>query len=957
MQTFLSQVAEKLSEKYQDGLGQLCIILPNRRAKLFFKTQLAQLYTKPVWAPDIYSIEDWLTELSGLRACDSLNLTFRFYKVYKELEGENAQEFEEFVKWAQVLLHDFNEIDSYLVDTKQLFDTISEARAMEVWNVDGSAPTEFQKKYMQFWNKLSLYYTAFRDSLLKENLAYQGMIFRHCADSIMSLLQNQEEEKQWKKIIFAGFNALSEAEEKIIRKLLQEGKAEIFWDADDYYLNNPAQEAGKFLRKFIGKDAAGKNREMKTPGEALSWVGSHFATSIKKIEIIGVPQKTAQAKAAGEILNNLDSGINLQDTALVLADEQLLVPVINSLPEKVDKANITMGYPLKNSPFAGLADAILRLQENPVRMNFSGKGFKFYFRDILSLLSHPYMAFIINISEGHLEMFNTISKRIKDENRIFVRPKDLEKLAEKHLAEFDSIRPIFQDWEDKPEVALKCLLDIINLMGQEIEKQHSQNLKLIESEYLFYYAKLTRQCLSLTKEFPEIKNLKSLRVIFSQLLSNQSLPFYGEPLSGLQIMGMLETRVLDFKTIILLSANEGTLPAGKSNNSFIPYEIKRSFNIPTYTEKDAVFAYHFYRLLQRAENIYLLYNTESDSFGSGEKSRFISQLIHELPKINKAVEITERLMVMPMPVNQPEKVSIAKSPEVFEKLEKLCNYGLSPSALNTYNTCPLDFYYKYIAGLREETEVEETVEAASMGTFIHDTLHKMYLPVKGKILKAGDIDIMLKNAEELTKEEFRKKFSEADLSSGKNLLTLNIAINFIKNFLIKEKEHLGRLALENQYITIKSLEEKLEAEFTITVDGKDKQIKIRGTADRIDMAGNTIRLIDYKTGTVQDNDIRLEDISQALDPGKGKSLQLLLYSLLYLDKFPEENNPLNSGIVSFKKLSAGLMKLQVEKRAEITKSDMDGLKINLKELLQGLFEKDTPFEHRKEAEYCAFCNG
>ncbi|MBA3901981.1 MAG: PD-(D/E)XK nuclease family protein, partial [Bacteroidetes bacterium] len=249
MQTFLSQLAQRLSEKYKDDLSKLCIILPNRRAKLFFKTQLSQLNTKPIWAPDIYSIEDWLTELSGLQACDNLNLTFRFYKVYKEIEGNQAQEFDEFVKWAQVLLHDFNEIDSYLVDTQKLFNTISEAHAMEVWNVDGTAPTEFQKNYLKFWKQLGLYYTAFKEFILKENLAYQGLIFRHCSDDILSLLEKNESNGQWKKLVFAGFNALSEAEEKIIRTLLLEGKAEIFWDADDYYLNNPAQEAGKFLRK------------------------------------------------------------------------------------------------------------------------------------------------------------------------------------------------------------------------------------------------------------------------------------------------------------------------------------------------------------------------------------------------------------------------------------------------------------------------------------------------------------------------------------------------------------------------------------------------------------------------------------------------------------------------------------------------------------------------------------
>jgi ATP-dependent helicase/nuclease subunit B len=955
MQTFLSQLAHHLSEKHKDDLSKLCVILPNRRAKLFFKTQLSLIHGKPIWAPDIYSIEDWLTELSGLKACDNLNLTFRFYKVYTDLEGSNAQEFDEFVKWAQVLLHDFNEIDAYLVDTQKLFASISEAHAMEVWNVDGSAPTEFQKNYLKFWKQLGLYYARFKEFLLKENLAYQGLIFRHCSDDILNLLAKSEPGQGWKKLIFAGFNALSEAEEKIIRTLLMEEKAEIFWDADDYYLNNPSQEAGKFLRKYIGKEASEKNKTLNSQGKDISWIGNYFKNSPKNIHVIGVPQKTAQAKAAGEILSTMPEGANLQDTALVLADEKLLIPVINALPENIDKANITMGYPLKNAPFAGLADAALKIQENPVRMNFKGKNFKFYYKDVVLLLSHPYMGYLKNISIKHKELLIHIISRIRIENRIFLRPKDLEKLAEGFENEYQLIKPLFEDWEDNPEKALNCLLNLVNLLGSEIEKQNQQNNHLIESEYLYLYAKLIRQTIALQKEYQEIKNLHTLRLIFSQLVSAQALPFYGEPLSGLQIMGMLETRTLDFKTIILLSANEGTLPSGKSNNSFIPYEIKKRFGIPTYTEKDAIFAYHFYRLIQRAENIYLLYNTETDEMGSGEKSRFIAQMMHELPKINSAIHFTERLMAMPLPQNKSVLPSVKKSAEILEKIENLCKKGISPSALNNFNNCPLDFYFKYIAGLRADEEVEETIEAASMGTAIHDVLHKLYLPFIGKIIKVSDIDDMFKQIEEMTKEEFIKKFSNNDLSSGKNLLTLNISVNFIRNFLKKEKEYITSLSAENQFLTIQHLEETLEAELHIKTSGTEKVVKIKGTADRIDKIGKSIRLIDYKTGNVKPEDLKMQEMSQIADPEKGKSLQLLLYSLMYLTKYPQGNEPIQSGIIGFKKLSAGLMKLEMDGKSGILPSDIEELKIHLSALLSSLFDENIPFEHKADSKYCQFC--
>jgi ATP-dependent helicase/nuclease subunit B len=949
MQTFLSITARHLVEKYGERISDISIILPSRRAGLFLKTELAKAYGKPIWSPQIFSIEDFVASLSGLKSTDNTTLLFTFYEVYKSIEKEKSQTFDEFIYWAQVLLHDFNEIDSYLVNTDELFSTINEIRAIEVWNVSGVPPTEFQKKYLQFWESLNVYYTALKSFLLEKNTGYQGLIFRVAAEKI-----DQKQNEIIKPVVFAGFNALSKAEEKIISTLHDYGKAEILWDSDEYYLENSDQEAGRFLRKYIGKDGADNllwHSIDKKGKENIKWKFDLLSTEPKNISVIGVPYSIGQAKATGDILNNIPKE-KITKTAVVLADEKLLIPVLNSIPPAIEHVNVTMGYPLKNSAAAGLTEALFLLQENARKLGREN-DFKFYFKDILRLLAHPVVKKVKAKNKKTYSILQLLERKIIKSNRVFISPSEIEKLiAENGFDDFSSL--IYSDWKNDATETLEKISAILEIVYEKLLSDEQEIQNVLETEQFALLLKVLNLVKNYIKDFKAFDDIKTLKVVFNQLLSMESTPFYGEPLLGLQVMGMLETRTLDFENIILLSTNEGTLPSGKSNNSFLPFDIKKKFKIPIYTEKDAVFAYHFYRMIQRAKNVHVLYNTETDELGSGEKSRFLLQIMEELPKINPAVSISEYIVAVNLPSTAKEQpVSIIKTPDILKKIYEHAEYGFSPSAISTYINCPLDFYFKYIAGLKEEEEIEETIEASTMGSFIHDALNELYKPFINKSISAVDIDFLKPLVKPELKKAFNKKFSDNEVLKGKNFLTYNIAAGFISNFLDYEKQSLEK---SKSPIIIDSLEKVIEVEKELIFGRTTRKVKFRGTADRIESSGNILRILDYKTGSVDPKDLKIDEIDDLLLPEKSKSLQLLMYS--YISSLNEQNKgkEIIPGIICLKKISAGIMHLNFANNSPVDNKVINEFEIFLNGVLQELFNPEIPFEHREDAEYCVFCN-
>ncbi len=950
MQSFLEKTVKYVCDKYGDNISDLCIVLPNRRSGLFLKTHLSKHLKKTFWPPEIYATEDFVALLAELEIADSTTLLFELYETIKKQSKKELESFDEFSKWGQILLSDFNEIDSYLVNASQLFGNLKDIKELESWSLNNEEGlTDFQKKYLEFWKSLGEYYPDFSKRLLSKHQAYQGLAYRIVSEK----LEERITKYAWKKIIFAGFNALNKAEESIIEKLLILDKAEIIWDTDAYYINSPNQEAGRFIRRYneFGTFKKFKDRSVVFEEQLLS-------TEKKFITVIGAAKNVAQAKVAGSLVSDIKkTDPRLQNTALVLADENLLFPVLHSLPDNLEEINVTMGYPLKNTPVAGYFDLVFSLHENALKLSKGKIPYSYYHTDIIKLLSHPYTAFALSeIGDSH--SIKSLVQIIQKRNIVFAGVSTLEKIAvETNCAdEFALLLPVFKHWQ-QPDDALACVHYLIDTLKNTIVAQQNkqgENKANLELEYLFAFTKIIKRIHTLMMDYPSsISDLKTLRNILNQIIRSTTLPFYGEPLMGLQVMGMLETRTLDFENVILLSCNEDILPSGKSANSFIPFELKRVFGLPVYSDKDAIFAYHFYRLLQRATTIYLLYNTESDALGSGEKSRFLTQLIYELPKINPNVVITEKLVNIPITsTNKENKIIIEKTPAIIETLKAKAEYGFSPSLLNKYRNCSLQFYFHAIAGLKEAKEVEETIGADMLGNVIHEILEKLFLPFTGKKITVANIKEIKKNVESFTISAFEKEYSKSEMGYGKNLLTLKVALKFITNFLAAEIETINRSEKISQPIIIKALEQELET--FITVDSE--KIKIKGKADRIDSIGKITRIVDYKTGVVTNKELKLVDWNEIrTDSSLAKSFQLLMYAYMYQKMNPSITENIISGIITFRELSIGLKTVKVNNSELLNTSVLNEFEMQLKQLLKDIFDPSLPFLQTTELANCEYC--
>ena len=933
MKAFLEDVAQYVIDNHNEDLDKVTIIFPNKRASLFFKKYLSNLVNKTFWAPNLLSIEEFVENLVELKVVDATHLLLQFYDIHKSIEKENSQTLDEFTRWAQQLLHDFNEIDLHLIHSKKFFNFINENRALEVWNLNQSEITEFQKQYLDFWKKMDVYYHQLRDKLHSLNIAYQGMAYRQAAENATSLSKSIHN-----PLIFAGFNALTEAEEIIITHLVSEKKAVTLWDSDSYYTENKSQEAGVFLRKH-------KVNPLFSNNKTFMWDNNHFNTSHKQVQIHGVSGNINMVKFASNLLQSMANEHTLTNTALVLANENLLVPVLQSLPDNIANINVTMGYPLKNSPFFDFFELCLVLQENAFKKNGM-----YYYNDLIKVITHPTIALNHNITVKLSRFVSIITLK----NKIYISAAEFIRFLDQANDSLTAyILPLFIHWENNPQKCIASFLQFIDgyLIAQK-ELKHSID-KQLENEFLYEFTKEFKKLTLLIEKHKSISELKTLKKFLKQIIQQKTLPFYGEPLSGLQIMGVLETRTIDFENIILLSANEDILPTGKTYNSFIPFEIKKAFKLPAYYEKDAIFAYHFYRLLQRSKNVHILYNTEAGGFTNPDKSRYVTQIVHELPKYNTHISINEHIAHLPVAVAKKTKTEIAKNKSVIDSIKKYLQKGTSASALNTYKNCPLDFYYKYILRLKEIENVEEIIEASTYGSYLHKTLENLYKPHENKVLKVSDIDTITAKSEQELYSSFTADYTKEDLASGENLLLFTLAKKQLSHFLSKEKELLNKLSKTGQSLTYVSSEINLKKEISLS----DFSFIVNGQIDRIDRIGNTVRIIDYKTGKVESKNVMLKSINGIFQEKEtDKAIQLLTY--LYLtNELPSVINFENTaGIVSFKALNQGFIPLKIEKETKITSTDLEVFEQEIKLLITDMLNTNQPFEHNKDAKYCSFCN-
>jgi len=952
MQAFLHQVANHIKTNFTD-YRDVCVVMPNRRAGLYLKKYLAEDIEKPVFAPDIFSIEDFFIKVSGLQMIDPVGLLFIFYEVHQEIEEEKAQPFDEFIRWARTLLSDFNEIDTHLVDAKQIFTFLNEVKAIEKWNPEGQDLTDIEKEYLAFYRSLYKYYQSLRKKLEQSNTAYQGMIWRQLAENTDVL-----DGLPWRRIIFAGFNALTTSEEVIVKHLQQSGIVELLWDADEYYVDDHRQEAGYFLRKYF----------QQYKKDDLNWIGTYFKDSKKDIQIIGVPKNVAQAGIASSILSQLSEKAkastgeayeDLQNTALVLADENLLIPVLNALPADVGPYNVTMGLSVKQSNLYQLFIQIVKLYENAERFGeLEEKQVKgFYYFDLIKLFQQPYLANFCDLSE--------LIRDIKVSNRVFYSIAHILQILDDYDLPLKGVlKRIFSDISAEPLPLIDLMTYLIAFFRDwMIElKKTDEAIADAELEYLYHFSKITGRLKSLFTTYPFVNTLKSLREILNSIAMMSKVPFYGEPLKGMQIMGMLETRNLDFENVIMLSVNEGTLPSSGIGNSFIPYDIQRQFGLPTFQEKNAVFAYHFYRLLQRANNIHLTHNTEPNDLGGGEKSRFIRQLVQEMPIYNSNIKLRELVENLPAPEKKATlPISIEKSEGVSEKLLQKAKSGFSPTSLNRYRRCALQFYLQDILRIEETEEVEETMEARTIGLIVHETLEKLFEKFKGKKLIGDDVSKMKKILDAQLKEVFALQYSEGEIRFGKNRLIYEVIRNFLKSYLKYESDFLKKLESKGSRLSILKLEEELAA--SVQLGDGSVDVKLRGNVDRMDEIDGVVRIIDYKTGDVKATELSLTDWNDFDDGSKlDKAFQVLMYAWLVQQSSGTQNPQYESGVISMRKLSEGFIRFAMKpdkggrKNTVVDKAILSNFEQYLRQILEELFDQGIPFEQTMDVEVCERCN-
>jgi len=863
MQSFISETLEDIQKKTK-SFENVIFILPSQRAKIFLKQELKDKIDIG-FLPEILNIEQFIHQISEIQKVDSIQLLFYFYEIYKKNET-SPDSFDIFSSWASTVLQDFNEIDQHLVDSKSIFTYIKDIERLKKWSVKGTfQETDLIKNHQSFLEKLYQYYTAFYQFLLSENIGYHGVLYRESCNKIYDYLKKTNH----KKFVFIGFNALNKAEEFIFQKVFEYGNAEIYWDIDAAFLKSNHQ-AGNFIRKYQTSWKYFEKNPLKT-------IGNTFLSE-KKIHIIGAPKNNTQVKYIAEILQNIS---NFNKTALVLADENLLPITLNSLPKNINGVNITMGYPLKDVPATKLFLSIFQLFLTQEKLKKTITN-EFYYKDIIRLLKHP---FIVKFMPNIAAFITKISK----ENTLFISKNTLESAlifqsnkAKNTLLElFSSISSI--------DGFIDNILNLIHLLKETAD--------VLEKEYLFRFYTIFTQLKKLQKKFSFFNNLKTFSGFFKQMITSETISFQGEPLQGLQLMGMLETRVLDFETIILASANEGVLPASKQQTSFIPFDVKIEFDLPTYKHKDAIFSYHFFRLIQRAKNIYILYNTEQDHFGSGEKSRFVTQLELMKPDIIKKI-VTPKMNSQPIILKE-----ISKNKAILNKLELFAKSGISPSSLTSYLHNPIQFYKQKILKIKEVDDVEETIAHNTLGTVVHETLDQLYKPFIGKFLSENDIVEMEKIANDLVVKYFKTHFKNGNIVTGKNRLIFEVAKRFVSNFLAKEKDFLKNT---NNQLKIIATEQQLETE--ININGFNFPFKVYGNVDRIDELNGVLRIIDYKTGKVNKQNLKASNFESLKEEKYHKAIQILMYAFL----FSKSNNydftkPLHAGIFSFKNLNEGFL--------------------------------------------------
>lgn len=912
MQSFIKDVVQEVI-KNNPNTGNVVFILPSKRAGVFLKKILSQSLTQTVLAPEIYSIEDFIEKVSNLVTANTTTQLFELYNAYLNVGDYEKESFDSFLKWGQILLQDFNEVDRYLVNASTLYQNVAAIQEVNHWslNTDNS---EMIENYLHFWRYLEGIYHQFNNRLLEQGLGHQGLIYKTSVSELPNYLDSTT-----KKHVFMGFNALNTAESILIQTILEKTDASIYWDIDPYFLQDNIHDAGYFIRNYQKTWNVLKDKP-------LAGLTNYYNTK-KNIEIIGVPKNVSQVNYVGNLLSKIqdESPYALRNAAIVLGNEELLNPLLNSIPDTIPATNITMGQKLESTTLASFFTNLIEFHEQKTE-----KGW--FYKHLLNLLTHSYAVLLFDANEVSTER---LVSKIKTNNWSYISNTQIREL----LPENTAINLLFEDVKNNPHTLLDNFLALVQAI-RTIELVQ-QNSLLLEQLYKFFT--LFNQLKDLCTNFTYINNLKSLKHLFSQLLSSETLDFQGNPIEGIQIMGMLESRLLDFETIIITSVNEGVLPSGKSNNSFIPFDLKIKNGLPTYKEKDAVYTYHFYRLLQRAKNVYILYNTEPDALEGGERSRLITQLLTDDNRTDiKSFIATPTIQPITKNIQQVEKTK-----SLLELIQEKARKGFSPSSLSNYIRNPIDFYKQNLLNINEAVQVEETLAPNTFGTIVHDSLEELYTPLVGTTLTKESLNDIRKNVTTSVARNFEKTYKEGNISSGKNYISFHVILKYIQTFIDAEIT-----AIKDHSIKIIALEQSLSVPLEIA--GLDFPIKLKGKLDRVDEFDDVTRIIDYKTGKVERRNVELMDWDVLTEDYQfSKAFQLLCYGLMFFKMHPADNLTIQAGIISLKNFADGTLLFAQKETARgpknhlITNEVISDFEQILGQLITEICNADIPFTEKE----------
>lgn len=921
---FISKIAHYIDDNYDLSKDSLVVVFPNKRAALNLRSELTKLIAKKninVWLPQMLSIQEAMTSWSGLQLIDNIDVIYELINIINKdgLTNVNSNIF----GIASQMIKDFDEIDQYNIDAKTLFNHINDVKKLETWTPDLNKDIEVA--YLKFFSSLYGYYNSLRERLLNNNCGYYGIISRKTSElkeELTNIIGN-------KKIIFAGFNAMTKTEEDVIVRLIESNKAVLLWDLDKYYFEDKEQEAGMFARSFFERN----------PKIECNFIDDNFSKD-KQINIIAVSGNSIQANAL-QLQLEKESDIHDNNEAIVLAEESLLIPVLNSLPEKCSKIQVTMGFPFAETILNNFITSMFYLQEN-----INANDNKIYFWSLLKIISCDFLKNIFNKKE--LKSLYEWKKEYLNKSIYHVNINDYEPLKENvNLHNFMIL--ISTKWKSSDDCIRRLKEILISISQLLLDKDDNNFIK----NQLSVAGKIINKIDRLVGRYEQHINIDDIKMLYTQTAFESSISLKGSR-EGLQIMGLLETRNLDFDTLHILSVNEGILPQSKNNNSLIPFDLRVFYKLPIYKNKQAVYAYHFYRLIQNASTINIYYNTLSDAMGEGEASRFILQLLNELPKKHNNIKFKEITYKSPdLKISNISKIEVAKTDEIVEKIKiKLSKgSGLSPTSTSCYLNCPLQFYLKYIEKIEDNTP-EETIQSNVIGSIIHDTLQYLYEGFgKDKITEELFNDIATKHLDDAYKKALiNNKFPNGLPNSGFNYLNKILMEKLIDNFIDFEKRQL----ITND-ISILGLETELAHYFNIN----DVDVKLAGRADRIDMIDNTIRVLDYKTGSVKKDDLTINSSISSLSKLTPKSLQLIIYKYLYLKEHPEINIDeinIEPGIIGLRKLSNGIFVLDNNSETFNNNNFIDNCDELFKELFTEILNKDIPFRQTDDEKNCTYCD-